>query len=40
MIQLLQTLNGRLTEIREVENGCWINIVDPDDKDTAWLEEH
>jgi magnesium transporter len=40
MIQLLQTLNGRLTEIREVENGCWINIVDPDNKDTAWLEEH
>jgi magnesium transporter len=40
MIQLFQTINDRLTEIQSVEKGCWIHIVDPDDRDKAWLEEN
>jgi magnesium transporter len=40
MIQLFQTIHGRLSEIPTVQNGCWINITDPDEQDKIWLEEH
>ncbi len=40
MIQLFQTNDAGLRAIQQVENGCWINIVDPNEQDKAWLEEH
>jgi len=40
MIQLFQTNDQGLRSIEQVENGCWINIVEPNDHDKAWLEEH
>ena len=29
MINYYKTVDGRINEIDEVENGCWINIVAP-----------
>lgn len=40
MIHFYKENNGRLSEIPEIETGCWVNVVDPSLEELAWLVEH
>ena len=32
MIRYYKTVNGRIRPQEELENGCWINVVNPDER--------
>ena len=40
MIQLFQTKNTQLTEITTIDDGCWINIVDPTPAERDWIDQN
>lgn len=33
MIQYYKTINGRVRPLDEMEDGCWINVINPDEKE-------
>ncbi len=37
MVNYYKTINGRIEEIREYEQGCWVNCVAPDDDEVQYL---
>ena len=39
MIAIYKTIDDKLTEIRAVEKGCWINIIDPTALDNVKIQE-
>ena len=39
MFAIYKSINGKITEINEIEKDCWINFVDPDEKDTTYMTE-
>lgn len=40
MIQLFQTKHTQLAEIDNIQEGCWINIVDPNLEERQWIMEN
>ena len=39
MFAIYKSVNGKIKEINEIEKDCWINFVDPDEKDTKYMTE-
>jgi magnesium transporter len=39
MYSIYKTTNGKMNQINEIEKDCWINFVDPDDKDIKFMTE-
>lgn len=39
MIQYYKTINGRIRQLEELEEGCWINVVNPDEREISVLIE-
>jgi magnesium transporter len=37
MYKIYKTIDGKMINIDKVEKDCWINFVDPDDKDTKFM---
>ncbi len=37
MLRYYKTVNGRIREIEELEDACWIDVVDPDEKEINQL---
>ena len=37
MVNFYKTINGRIEEIEECEDGCWINCVSPTDEEVQYL---
>ena len=37
MLRYYKTVNGRIRELEELESGCWINAVNPDEKEINYL---
>ena len=37
MIQYYKTINGRVRPLEEMEDGCWINVINPDEKEINGL---
>ena len=37
MLHYYKTINGRIRELEELEDGCWINVVNPDEKEINFL---
>lgn len=37
MLQYFKTVNGRIRELEELADGCWINVVNPDEKEINYL---
>jgi magnesium transporter len=37
MISYYKTINGRIRRIDEIEDGCWIDVVNPDEKEINFL---
>lgn len=37
MINYYKTINGRIEEIKEYEQGCWVNCVAPEDEEVQYL---
>ena len=37
MISYYKTINGRIRRIEQVEDGCWIDVVNPDEKEINFL---
>ncbi len=33
MYEIMKTVDGRITQLAEIEDGCWINMVDPEDEE-------
>lgn len=40
MIQLLQTHKNQLHEVENLEEGVWVNIVDPSYEERSWIEKN
>ena len=37
MISYYKTVEGKIQEIREYEQGCWVNCIAPDDEEVQYL---
>ena len=37
MIKVYKTINARMREVEEIEDDCWINVVNPDEKEIQML---
>ena len=37
MISYYKTINGKIVEIREYEQGCWVNCIAPEDDEVQYL---
>ena len=37
MIKIYKTINTRMREVEEIEDDCWINVVNPDEKEIQML---
>jgi len=39
MFAIYKTIGEKVTQINEIEKDCWINFVDPDERDTKYMTE-
>ncbi len=40
MLEILKTIDNRISVIDEYESGCWINVVEPTSRELAYLKEN
>ena len=37
VVSYYRTVNGRIEEIKEYEEGCWVNCISPDEEEVDYL---
>lgn len=37
MLEMFKTIDGKLVQLKEFEEGCWINLVNPSSQELTWV---